>query len=203
MTATIRDVARQAGTSTATVSHVLNSTGRITDKTRRRVLTAIKTLKYHPNLHARNLALGTSRTLGIIVSDIENPFFPAVVRAFEIRAQRRGYDVIASNTNYDPRLMKRAAERMLEQKVRGVRMKPRPTAVIAMNDLTAVGVIKALHQVGLRVPQHVSVVGFDRTQLAQCFIPTLTAVDMHADRLGQTAADALHELCTATNGEGR
>ena len=286
----------------------------ITDKTRRRVLTAIKTLKYHPNLQARNLALGTSRTLGIIVSDIENPFFPAVVRAFEIRAQRRGYDVIASNTNYDPRLMKRAAERMLEQKVRGVaimtsemspklvqeilerdiavtffdsglpqehtstikmdyrsgvreavehlyrfghrriafvagrsvfrnikarqvayvdcmrglgidpgpilagnqrfdgglsagvaiaRMKPRPTAVIAMNDLTAVGVIKALHQVGLRVPQHVSVVGFDRTQLAQCFIPTLTAVDMHADRLGQTAADALHELCTATNGEGR
>ncbi len=314
MAVTIRDVARQAGTSTATVSHVLNSTGRITDKTRRRVLTAIKTLKYHPNLHARNLALGTSRTLGIIVSDIENPFFPAVVRAFEIRAQRRGYDVIASNTNYDPRLMKRAAERMLEQKVRGVaimtsemspklvqeilerdiavtffdsglprehtstikmdyrsgvreavehlyrfghrriafvagrsvfrnikarqvayvdcmrglgldpgpilagnqrfdgglsagvaiaRMKPRPTAVIAMNDLTAVGVIKALHQVGLRVPQDVSVVGFDRTQLAQCFIPTLTAVDMHADRLGQTAADALHELCTATNGEGR
>src|SRR5205823_1631999 len=58
MTVTIRDVARQAGTSTATVSHVPNSTGRITGKTRRRVLTAIKTLKYHPNLRARNLALG-------------------------------------------------------------------------------------------------------------------------------------------------
>jgi DNA-binding LacI/PurR family transcriptional regulator len=83
------------------------------------------------------------------------------------------------------------------------RMKPRPTAVIAMNDLTAVGVIKALHQEGLRVPQDVSVVGFDRTQLAQCLIPSLTTVDMHAELLGQTAADALHELCTSTKGEGK
>jgi|SRR5437667_46433 len=120
MAVTIRDVARQAGTSTATVSHVLNSTGRITDETRQRVLAAIKKLKYHPNLHARNLAIGTSRTLGIVVSDIENPFFPAVVRAFEVRAQHRGYDVIVSDTNYDSNLMKLAAERMLEQKVRGV-----------------------------------------------------------------------------------
>jgi DNA-binding LacI/PurR family transcriptional regulator len=314
MTVTIRDVARHAGTSIATVSNVLNSTGRITDETRRRVLASIKKLKYHPNLHARNLALGTSRTLGIIVSDIENPFFPAVVRAFEIRARHRGYDVIVSDTNYDPSLMKRATERMLEQKVTGVAimtsemsprrvheiierdiavtffdaglprertscikmdyrsgiraamdhlyrfghrriafvagrsvfrnikarqvayvdcmrylgldpgpvihgnqrfdgglsagvtiagMKPRPTAVIAMNDLTAVGVIKALHREGLRVPQDVSVVGFDRTQLAECLTPSLTTVDMHPDLLGQTAADALHALCSSAKGEGK
>jgi DNA-binding LacI/PurR family transcriptional regulator len=82
-------------------------------------------------------------------------------------------------------------------------MKPRPTAVIAMNDLTAVGVIKALHQKGLRVPQDVSVVGFDRTQLAECLIPSLTTVDMHPDLLGQTAADALHELCTSAKDEGK
>jgi DNA-binding LacI/PurR family transcriptional regulator len=312
MTITIRDVAREAGTSTATVSHVLNSTGRITAETRRRVLAVMKRLKYYPNLHARNLAFGSSRTLGMIVSDIENPFFPAVIRAFEVRARHRGYEVIVSNTNYEPSLMKRAAERMLEQKVRGVaimtsemsanlveellgreiavtffdagvahryvstvkmdylsgvrqavehlyqfghcriafvagrsafrnikarqvayvdcmgalglapgpivpgnqrfdgglaaghaiaRMNPRPTAVIAMNDLTAVGVIKALHQEGLRVPQDVSVVGFDRTHLAECFIPSLTTVDMHPDLLGRTAADALHELCASEKGK--
>jgi DNA-binding LacI/PurR family transcriptional regulator len=79
-------------------------------------------------------------------------------------------------------------------------MKPRPTAAIAMNDLTAVGVIKALHQEGLRVPQDVSVVGFDRTHLAECFIPSLTTVDMHPDLLGRTAADALHELCASEKG---
>jgi len=312
MTVTIRDVAREASTSTATVSHVLNSTGRITAKTRRRVLAVMKRLRYYPNLHARSLALGSSRTLGMIVSDIENPFFPAVIRAFEIRARHRGYEVIVSNTNYEPSLMKRAAERMLEQKVRGVAImtsemsanlveellgrkiavtffdagvaqkyvstvkmdyvsgvrqavehlyhfghcriafvagrsafrnirarqvayvdcmralglepgpivpgnqrfdgglaaghtiagiKPRPTAVIAMNDLTAVGVIKALHQEGLRVPQDISVVGFDRTHLAECFIPSLTTVDMHPDLLGRTAADALHELCASEKGK--
>jgi DNA-binding LacI/PurR family transcriptional regulator len=120
MTVTIRDVAREASTSTATVSHVLNSTGRITAETRRRVLAVMKRLKYYPNLYARNLALGSSRTLGMIVSDIENPFFPAVIRAFVIRARHRGYEVIVSNINYEPTLMKKAVERMLERKVRGV-----------------------------------------------------------------------------------
>ena len=80
MAVTIAEVARRAGTSTATVSHVVNSTGQITKETRRRVLAAIKELRYYPNLHARNLALHRSRTLGMVVSDIENPFFPTVIR---------------------------------------------------------------------------------------------------------------------------
>jgi DNA-binding LacI/PurR family transcriptional regulator len=79
-------------------------------------------------------------------------------------------------------------------------MKPRPTAAITMNDLTAAGVIKALHQEGLRVPDDISVVGFDRTHLAECFIPSLTTVDMHPDVLGRTAADALDELCASEKG---
>ena len=83
MSVTIADVARCAGTSTATVSHVLNSVGRIGKETRGRVLAAVNKLKYYPNLHARNLARRGSRTMGIIVSDIENPFFPTVIRAFE------------------------------------------------------------------------------------------------------------------------
>ena len=314
MPVTIHDVAHRAGTSIATVSHVLNSTGRVTPQTRRRVLAAVKELGYHPNLHARNLASRASRTLGMIVSDIENPFFPQVIKAFETRARHRGYEVIVSDTNYEPRLTKRAAERMLEQNVRGVaimtsemspklideilrrriavtffdldlvrpsvssikidylrgvrqavvhlhnfghrriafvggrvtmkniaarqvayvqcmrdvglepgpildgnqrfdgglvageailKLSPMPTAVIAMNDLTAIGVIRAFHRNGRRVPQDVSVVGFDRTHLAQQFIPSLTSVDMQPDLLGRIAADALHELSSSANSEGK
>ena len=58
--------------------------------------------------------------MGIIVSDIQNPFYSAVIRSFEARARQRGYEVIVSDTNYKPRLTRSATERMLKQNVRGV-----------------------------------------------------------------------------------
>src|SRR5438132_12254592 len=117
---TIRDVAKAAGVSTATVSNVLNKTGKVGGSTRQLVLSTVKHLGYMPNVHARHLASRDSRTLGIIVSDIENPFFPEVIKSFEIRAPELGYDAILSDTNYDPRRTREAAERMMEHKVRGV-----------------------------------------------------------------------------------
>src|SRR5204862_8074789 len=117
---TIRDVAKAAGVSTATVSNVLNKTGKVGRRTHLLVLSTVKRLGYFPNVHARHLASHDSRTLGIIVSDIENPFFPEVVKSFEVRARQLGYDVILSDTNYDPRRTREAAERMMEHKVRGV-----------------------------------------------------------------------------------
>src|SRR6185369_12338611 len=120
MSVTILDVAKAAGVSTATVSNVLNKTGKVGRKTRRLVLSTVKRLGYIPNLHARHLASRDSRTLGIIVSDIENPFFPEVIKSFETRARQLGYDAILSDTNYDPRRTRAAAERMMEHKVRGV-----------------------------------------------------------------------------------
>src|SRR5258706_4217933 len=117
---TIRDVAKAAGVSTATVSNVLNKTGKVGPRTHRLVLTAVKRLGYFPDVHARHLASRESRTLGIIVSDIENPFFPEVIKSFETRARALGYDAILSDTNYDPRRTREAAERMMEHKVRGV-----------------------------------------------------------------------------------
>lgn len=314
MTVTIREVARRAGVSTATVSHVLNQTGRVSAKTRRSVLAAVKQLRFYPNIHARKLAARNSKTLGMIVSDIENPFFPEVIKGFETRARQLGYEVILSDTNYEPRLMKRAAERMLEQKVRGVaimtsemsrtlveeitrrriavtfldlgpvrkyasnikidyfsgirqvvehlyrlghrriafaggrprlrsnlarqmaytesmqalglepnpilpgnlrfdggfaaaqallNISPMPSAVVAINDLTAVGVVRAFCQNGLRVPKDVSVTGFDRTHLAEYVVPSLTTVDLHRDLLGRTAADALHDLSCSSKPRGR
>jgi LacI family transcriptional regulator len=73
---------------------------------------------------------------------------------------------------------------------------PRPTAVVAMNDLTAIGVIKALQSSGLDVPRHFSVTGFDCTQLASYTTPSLTTVDLKRDMIGRTAADALQSLST-------
>ena len=79
MPVTLDKVARRAGVSPATVSRVLNHTGRVSESTRARVLRAVKDLKYHPNLAARTLAHGRSRTLGLVVSNLGNPFFLPVL----------------------------------------------------------------------------------------------------------------------------
>src|SRR5258708_33194048 len=120
MSLTIRDVAKAAGVSTATVSNVLNKTGKVGPRARRIVLSTVRRLGYIPNVHARRLASREGRTMGIIVSDIENPFFPEVIKSFETRARELGYDAILSDTNYDPRRTREAAERMMKHKVRGV-----------------------------------------------------------------------------------
>src|SRR6185437_934183 len=103
-----------------TVSNVLNKTGKVGAKTQRLVLSTVKLLGYVPDAHARRLASGAGKTFGIIVSDIENPFFPEVIKSFETRARQLGYEAILSDTNYDPRRTREAAERMMEHKVRGV-----------------------------------------------------------------------------------
>jgi DNA-binding LacI/PurR family transcriptional regulator len=314
MNLTIRDVAKAAGVSTATVSNVLNGRGKVGARTQQLVLSTVKRLGYIPDVHARHLASGNRRAMGIIVSDIENPFFPEVIKGFETRARQLGYDAILSDTNYDPRRTREAAERMMEHKVRGVaimtseistqmihelarrkiavtfldlapvrkymsnlridyfsgvqqivnylhecghrriafiagrpqlksnrvrlhayescmkalglepgpilpgnlrfegglaagsaiaQLSPRPTAAIAINDLTAIGVIKALLNAGLSVPQDISVTGFDKTRLAEYSNPSITTVDIHRDMLGHIAADALHELVGSSNPQGK
>ena|SRR2546426_5488781 len=80
-TVRIKEVAKLARVSTATVSHVINKTRFVSDDTKRKVLYAIERVGYTPNIHARNLASGRSRTLGLIISDITNPFFPDLVKS--------------------------------------------------------------------------------------------------------------------------
>jgi len=84
-----------------------------------------------------------------------------------------------------------------------LQMVPRPTAVVAMNDLTAIGVMRALRQHGLRVPEDVSVVGFDRTYFSKFYQPSLTTVDMQPRYLGRLAVKSLLELASATKPKGR
>jgi len=83
------------------------------------------------------------------------------------------------------------------------KLNPRPTAVVAINDLTAIGVVKGLLESGCRVPEDVSVTGFDKTRLAEYSNPSLTTVDIHRDLLGRMAADALHELSNSENAHGK
>ena len=98
---TIHDVARRARVSPATVSRTINSPSLVDAKTAQRVRKAIAELKYYPNTQARSLVSGRSRIVGLIVSDITNPFFPELVKGFEDVAAQHGYDILVSSTNYD------------------------------------------------------------------------------------------------------
>ena len=96
----LEEVARRARVSTATVSRVLNNATVVKSTTRARVVRAIEELKYHPNLHARSLAGCKSRTIGVIVSNLENPFFFDIYKTIEADAHARGYEVVMANTDY-------------------------------------------------------------------------------------------------------
>lgn len=311
---TIDDVSREAGVSAATVSQALNARGSISQRTTQKVLAAAQKLKYAPSQRSKSGSRVRQRTLGIVVSDIDNPFFTVLIKSYEAQSRRHGYEVIASATNYDLTLMRRSAERMIEQAVSGVAimtsemspvwleqitqrnipitcfdldfesdqasnikvnyasgasqviehlyhlghrrigyvggrrqlknilqrldgylkamqaaglepgpiltgnqrldggyaagmsllsMTARPTAVVAVNDLTAVGLINAFSECGLRVPDDISVTGFDNTYLAAYFVPRLTTVDMHPEVLGRMAADALNEAIATPGACGR
>jgi len=116
----IKDVAREAGVSTATVSHVINKTRPISEATRQKVMRAIEACNYYPNAHARSLASGRSHTLGLLISDISNPFFPELVKSIETVAFEKGYDIILSNTDYNDERTLNYVRRFIERKVAGV-----------------------------------------------------------------------------------
>ncbi len=303
----IKDVARVAGVSTATVSHVVNKTRFVTEATRARVLRAVEECGYYPNAHARSLASGRSNTLGLVISDITNPFFPGIVKAIETAAFERGYDLVLSNTNYDAARTSHYVQRLIERQVAGValmtseldialidelarrrvcvvfldlgsaapctsniavdygigieeairhlvgaghqeiayvsgprrlrsslkrleafeasvaRHLPRaratiydgdfqlqggrvaarsmmaaraaggelPSAVMAANDMMALGVLQEFRAAGVQVPRDVSVIGFDDIQFAALAEPSLTTIRLPGDEVGRAAVEAL------------
>ena len=116
----LEEVARRAKVSTATVSRVLNNMDVVRGSTRDRVLKAIKDLNYHPNLHARSLAAGKSRTFGVLVSNMENPFFFDIVCQVEEEAHNCGYEVVVANTNYRPDQLLKSIRLMTGRRVAGL-----------------------------------------------------------------------------------
>jgi DNA-binding LacI/PurR family transcriptional regulator len=300
----LEEVARRAKVSTATVSRVLNKSTAVKGATRDRVMKAVNELNYMPNLHARSLAIGKTRSLGIIVSNMENPFFYDVVCQIEADAHAHGYEVIVSNTNYEAEQLARNVRLMAGRRVAGLaaivsemdpdllqdlagaripvvfydvgpnaenvgrvrlnyrkgmyrladyliamghdrcvawlghhrdypplkerrealieayeRLAPnadvrtfagkdnleggwqvaremlqsgfKPTAVVCANDFMAVGVLRALRENGISVPQDMSVTGLDNIKLAEFCYPTLTTVHVPRDRVGQLIFEKL------------
>jgi len=100
--ATIKDVAKKVGVSTATVSHVVNKTRFVSEAISERVLQAIRDLNYQPNAIARSLVKRKTHTIGIIITDILNPFYTAIVRGIEDVTYQSGYNVMLCNTDEDP-----------------------------------------------------------------------------------------------------
>jgi len=300
----IHAVARHANVSIATVSRTVNRVPTVGPKLAKRVWDAIHELGYFPNTQARALGSGRSGLLGLIVSEITNPFFPELIQGFEDVAVENGYEILVSSTNYDPQKMELCIRRMLERKVEGVAIMtfgieqpiyeklahrniplvlvdagpdrpgisllkvdyhhgirqgvqhlaalghrkiafisgppglhsaesrlqafiksvaecgivpetdwivpgnhtleggisalekilagPRhPTAVICSNDMTALGVLHKAYRAGLRVPQDLSVIGFDNIQMARVMIPPLTSIQMSRLELARAAVSAL------------
>jgi LacI family transcriptional regulator len=298
----LRRVAGRARVSTATVSRVVNDSGPVKPSTRARVLEAIEAFNYSPNLHARSLAGGKSRSIGVIVSSLDNPFFLDVYRAVETRAHDAGYDVIMAHTDYTPERLATSVRLMLGHRVAGVAAivsemdatmmaalsaqripvvfydagsprrnitnirvdyergmeklmsylyslghrhmgvlahqvslkplderhkavlaavgrystgrvavvagadtleggrraaralldgNPRLTAIVCVNDLMAVGALWELRKSGRRVPDDVSVTGFDNITLAQFCQPALTTMHIPRDTIGQMICDFL------------
>jgi LacI family transcriptional regulator len=310
----IKDVAREAGVSTATVSHVINSTRFVSDEVRARVLAAVERCSYYPNAHARSLASGRSHVIGLVVSDISNPFFPELVKSIEAAAFERGYDVMLSNTNYDPERTSHYIRRFIERKLAGVVVmtseldaelivelarrevsvvfldlgepgvhmsnlrvnyeagieeaishlvslghteisfiggpahlrsavrrreafvasmrrhlpdaradvfrgdfkleggrraacemldsQERPTAVVAANDMMALGAMVEFRAAGLQIPRDVSIVGFDDIAFATLCEPPLTTVCLPRMELGRRAVEALMTAIDRPDQEG-
>ncbi|MEC5423396.1 LacI family DNA-binding transcriptional regulator [Virgibacillus sp. C22-A2] len=98
---TLKEVAKHAGVSTATVSYVINNTRYVSDKLKSSVLNAVDELGYSPNNIARSLRSNQTYTIGLIVSNVENPFYTEIARAIEEKAYSEGYSVIICNSEDD------------------------------------------------------------------------------------------------------
>jgi LacI family transcriptional regulator len=117
---TIVDVAKHAGVSTATVSHVLNGTRYVTEETRACVLAAVNELGYRPNRLARSLVRGETHTLGLILPDQANPFFAELAQGVEDTAFERGYNVILCNSYGDLERELRYQQVLSQKQVDGI-----------------------------------------------------------------------------------
>ena len=118
--ASIYDVARESGVSVFTVSAVINHKSHVGKGLRERVESAILKLNYRPNLIARSLAKQRTHTIGMIVPDIANPFFPMVVRGAEDAAQKHGYNLLLCNSDDSLDKEERAVELFLSKRVDGI-----------------------------------------------------------------------------------
>jgi len=116
----IREIAKRAKVSTATVSRAINRIPTVDPQLAKRVWKVVDELGYYPNTQARALVSGKSRILGLVVSEITNPFFPEIVQTFEELAVQNDYEILLTSTVHDTKRMKSSVRRMIERRVDGV-----------------------------------------------------------------------------------
>jgi LacI family transcriptional regulator len=301
---TMKDIAKETGFSLSTVSRALSNKPDVDVQTYERIWDAARQMGYRPNKLARSLRLSATQTIGVIIADISNPYFGALVKGIEKEARGAGHSVILFDTDEDYSREEEAVTVMLEEQVAGVILTPTqresgtverlmgaglplvlasrrfshiktsyvvtddlhggllatehlialgherigmingpmhissaserfggyrealrrhglplqeafiatgsvsmedgfkattvllerapiPTAIFAFSDFVAFGVIKAIRENGLRVPEDVSVVGYDDNQFASCLETPLTTVHVPKEQLGMEAAQVL------------
>jgi LacI family transcriptional regulator, galactose operon repressor len=116
----IREIAKRAKVSTATVSRAINRVPTVDPQLAKRVWKVVDELGYYPNRQARALVSGRTRIFGLIVSEITNPFFPEIVQSFEDMAVQHNYEILLTSTVHDPKRMESSVRRMIERRVDGV-----------------------------------------------------------------------------------
>ncbi len=304
--ATIKDVAKMAGVSTTTVSHVINKTRFVAKETEEAVMQAIKSLKYSPSAVARSLKVNTTKSIGMIVTTSESPYFAEIIHAVEDHCYRQGYSLFLCNTQNDPEKIKNHVEMLTKKRVDGLLVmcseytqhsldvlssfssvpmvvmdwgpntdtdiiednsftggylatkhlidcghkeigliageldkttartryegfvkamnetnlpihenwimegffEPEdgyecmnkilaqdslPTAVFCCNDVMALGAISAITEKGLRVPDDISIIGYDNIHSSRFYAPPLTTIHQSKSRLGAQAVNLLFE----------
>jgi LacI family transcriptional regulator len=140
MSVSLRDVAKAAKVSVGTVSNVLNKPEIVAPSTLARVQATIKELGFVPNGFARQLRSGTSRTLGLVVPDVSNPFFTEVARGVEDAASKRDYAVFLCNSDESRVKEDRYINVLMEQQVRGVLITPADTHADRLDALRERGI---------------------------------------------------------------
>lgn len=113
---TIKDVARLAGVSVATVSRVINHSPKVSDISRQAVQTAMEELQYHPNANARALAQQSTETMGLVVGDVSDPFFGALVKAVEQVAYETGHFLLIGNGYHTEQKEHQAIEQLIRHR---------------------------------------------------------------------------------------
>ena len=118
--ATIKDVAKMAGVSTTTVSHVINKTRFVAEETEKLVLQAIQDLKYSPSAVARSLKVNTTKSIGMIVTTSEAPYFAEIIHAVEEHCYRQGYSLFLCNTQNNAEKIRNHLDMLAQKRVDGI-----------------------------------------------------------------------------------
>ncbi|WP_228989206.1 LacI family DNA-binding transcriptional regulator [Streptomyces sp. DH8] len=135
----IKDVAAEAGVSVATVSRVLNGHPSVSQEARTRVLAAVEALGYRPNAVARSLRTAQTRTLGLVISDVLNPYFTELARFVEEEARALGYSVIIGNADERPELQDHHIRTLIDRRIDGLLVSPADGGTPLIRDVALSG----------------------------------------------------------------